>query len=172
MLSITHRQDQAVFTERQRRIHDFLNKNHVGVLATVDPNGDPHGAVVYHTIDKGFDISFLTKTGTKKYDNLVRDNHVVLVVFEPTSQAVVTVTGKAYEVVRDSDIEVVATEIYEDNFRDKKNGVPPISKLQAGDCAAFDIIPDQIKMAEYADSGVGDYEKIFESIESFELYAK
>ena len=50
----------------ERTAHDFLKKHKVGVLATATPNGDPHAAAIYYTVDSALNISFVTKTGTKK----------------------------------------------------------------------------------------------------------
>jgi uncharacterized protein YhbP (UPF0306 family) len=156
-------------SERQRRIYHFLGDNHVGVLATIDPNNEPHGAVIYHIIDKDFNVSFLTKTGTKKYDNLVRNNHVVLVVYEPASQTVAQVIGKAVEITDGYSINAVAAAVFTSSLRASDGSSPPVAKLQAGEYAAFRIEPDQIRMAAYAHPDSGDYDRLFDSIESFEL---
>lgn len=157
-------------TERQQRIYDFLNTHRAGVLATVDPNGEPHGVVIYHAIHRDFSISFLTKKGTKKYDNLIKNNHAELVVFDAKSQTVAQVRGKAIEVDNSYDINAVAAAVFMTSIKTSDGGVPPIVKLEAGDYVAFTIKPDQIRMASYARPDSGDYDKIFESIESFELH--
>lgn len=169
MVDKTDNKEGKPMTERQQRIYDFLNSVHVGVLATVDPNGEPHGAVIYHCIDPAFTMSFLTKTGTKKYDNLVRHNHTMLVVFEPVSQTVVQVTGKAVEIKNTDEINRVAEAVFEVSSKTSEGGISPITKLAAGEYAAFKIEPVQIRMASYIRPDPGDYAQLFESIESFEL---
>jgi len=157
-------------SERSRRIYDFIDANHTGVLASVDPNGNPHAAVIYHVISKkDFSVCFLTKTGTKKFDNLIRDDHVVLVVFDPVSQTVAHVTGKAEQLTVTDDIDEVATEIFRATTKAGQSGIAPIQKLNAGDYAAFKIQPAQIRMASFSSPGTGDYSQLFESVESFEL---
>ncbi|MDL2341666.1 MAG: pyridoxamine 5'-phosphate oxidase family protein [Patescibacteria group bacterium] len=157
-------------TERQQIMYDFINTNRIGVLASVDPNGEPHAAVIYHTVDTDFNVSFLTKTGTKKYDNLIRHNHTVYVIYEPKSQTVAQITGEAVEILDGYEINQVAAAVFITSLRTSDGGVPPIAKLQAGDYTAFRIKPRQIRMASYARPDAGDYSKIFESIESFELH--
>jgi len=156
-------------TDRQQRAYDFLSHNNSGVLATVDPNGEPHGTVIYYAIEKDFNISFLTRTGTKKYDNLVRNNHLVLVVFEAASQTVAQVIGKAVEITGGYDINTIASAIFKSSLETRKDKTPPIAKLQAGEYAAFKIEPAQIRVAYYSPNDQGDHDSIFESIESFEL---
>lgn len=157
-------------SERQRRIYDFLNNSRMGVLATVDPDGEPHGVVIYYTIDEHFAVSFLTRAGTKKYDNLSRLNHVMLVVFDPATQTVAQVIGKAVEITDGYDINAVAAAIFMTSIKTSQGGLPPIAKLPAGTYVAFKIEPDQIRLATYADPASGDHTKIFQSIESFDLH--
>jgi len=159
------------FTQRQQRIYDFLSANQVGVLATVDPNGEPHGAVIYFSIDKDFMVTFLTKSGTKKYDNLTRNNHAVLVVFDPVTQTVAQLVGKAVEITDTNNINAIAAAVFKVSLKSSAHGTLPITKLEAGEYAAFQIQPVQIRMARYGQLDSGDYRELFESIESFELRA-
>lgn len=157
-------------SDRQQRIYDFLKSNPIGVLSSVTPNGDPHGAVVYFEIDTDFTISFLTKAETRKYDNLRHHKHVMMTVFEPATQATAQVSGDAVEVEESYDINRLAGVILGTSIKTGDAGLPPISKLQAGPYVAFRIKPVQIRMAVYARPDSGDYGDLFESIESFELH--
>lgn len=155
---------------RQQRIFDFLTEHKAGVLASVDPNGEPHAAVIYHTVDADdFSLSFLTKTRTKKYDNLIRNNHVVYIVFDSTTQTVAKVVGKAKEIKDHNYINQTAQAISEASLETAKSSIVPITKLEAGDYVAFRIKPDQIRMATYSDPKTGDYKELFETLETFEL---
>lgn len=156
-------------SEREQRIYSFLHQNPAGVLATVDADGEPHGTVVYYTIDKNFTIAFLTKTGTRKYDNLIRHNNAMLVVYDSVSQTVAQVVGKAVEIRDSYDVNAVAAAVFMTSLKTSEGGVPPIAKLQAGEYTAFRIEPQQVRMAIYARPGPGDYDTLFESIESFNL---
>lgn len=168
----TTKQSKAALGERQQRIFDFINSNRAGVIASVDADNQPHASVIYHVMDKtNFRISFLTKTGTKKYDNLIRNNHVVLVIFDPKTQTVAQVIGKVFETTDPDEINAIAETISETSLATSNNDVPPIAKLDAGDYTAFKLIPDQIRMASYSQPQSGDYDRIFESIESFEWSA-
>lgn len=161
--------DDTKFTDRKKRIFTFLRENPIGVLSSVTPDGNPHGAVVYFRVDKDFSVSIFTKTGTRKYDNLKRNNHVMLTVFEPETQATVQVTGVAEEVQDNYELSGIAGTIMGISMNTSEAGVPPLSKLDAGMYTAFKILPMQIRMAVYARPDSGGYDDIFDSIESFEL---
>jgi len=156
-------------TSRQQRLYDFLHAHPVGVLSTVSPEGNPHGVVVYFTIDEDFTVHFLTKTGTRKYDNLVHHNHVTLTVFTAATQTTVEFTGVAQEDASNDAINRVAGAVFGASSHTSDSGLPPIVKLEAGRFTTFAIKPVQIRMAVYADHDTGGYRDIFESLESFEL---
>lgn len=156
-------------TERQHRIYEFLRHHPIGVLATVDPNGDPHGATIYFSIDKRFNITFLTRSRTKKYDNLIRNNHLMLVVSDAKSQTIAQVIGKAIALKEGYEINSVAADVFMASIDTSDSGIPPVAKLDKGQYAAFTIKLDQIRMASYGQPDSNDLSRVFESIESFEL---
>lgn len=157
------------FSDRKQRILAFLRENPTGVLSTVTPDGNPHGVVIYFRVNTDFTVSFLTKTGTRKYDNILHDNHVMLTVFEPHSQATAQVIGVAQKLADSYEINELAATILTISMETSEAGTPPISKLVSGDYAAFRIEPLQIRMAVYDRPDSGEYGQLFESVESFEL---
>ncbi len=156
------------FSDKKQRIYNFLFDTSIGVLSSTDPDGDPHGAVIYYTINEDFGVEFLTKSGTKKYDNLVHNNHVMLTVFEPLTQTTVQVMGVAKEITDGFSINEIAGKVLGTSMRTSDAGMPPLSKLDAGSYVAFRIEPVQVRMAVYARPDPGDYNELFETVESFE----
>ena len=167
---VSSRQRAKPLSERQQRIYRFLDEQHLGVLSTVTPNNDPHGAVIYYAIEDDFTVWFLTKTRTRKSDNLLHNNHVMLTVCEPATQAVVQVLGIAIQHPTGPAVNRVSNEIFKKMLDEEANQLPPIVKLQAGAFTTFEIKPVQIRMAVYAQPEIGDTEELFESIESFTLH--
>jgi uncharacterized protein YhbP (UPF0306 family) len=167
--STKHIEARSQLTERQWRIFYFLQSNPVGVLSSVTPDNTPHGTVIYFSIDSHFTIFFITKDKTRKHDNLRHNSHVMLTVFEPASQTTVQITGVATEMTDTVDISKIAGAVVRACSRTSNAGLPPISKLQAGTYVGYKITPAQIRMATYSNSGPGDLESLFDSIESFEL---
>ena len=161
--------DPKQFSDRKKRMYWFLTENPVGVLSTVTPDGEPHGVVIYFVTSKDFTISFLTKTGTRKYDNLVHNGRIHLTIFDPKTQAVVQISGQATEITDSYIVNSVAGSVLGVTQRANQPGPTPLSKLDAGFYTAFDITPTQVRMAVYTRPDPGDYDDLFESVESFEL---
>lgn len=161
--------EQTLLSDRQQRILSFLEDTPVGVLSSVDPNGDPHGVVIYFVIDGDFNVYLLTRAETRKSDNLKHHNHVMLTVFDPQNQTTAQITGRAREIEDDYQVNEIANQVLQASFKVSDSEVPPIAKLDAGESVAFKIEPVQIRMAVYARPEFGDYRELFESIESFNL---
>lgn len=157
-------------SERQRRILEFLQANPAAVLSTVDPNGEPHGVVIYYVINEDFSISFLTRARTRKCDNLRQNPHTMLTVFEPRSQTTAQITGIATQVMNSAEVNSVAGAILRASLGSNGAALLPINKLQAGPFTAFTITPVQIRIARYSSADTGSYDDLFESVESFNLY--
>jgi len=156
-------------SDKQKRIRDFLQHNPVGVLSTVSPDGDPHGAVIYFVINEDFSASFLTKSGTRKSDNIKHQDRVTLTAFEPASQTTAQITGRASEITNNDKINSIASDILRITLKTSEAGIPPITKLEAGSYNAFQIDPVQITMAVYSKPDSGGYTELFDTIESFKL---
>ena len=157
----------TTLSDKQQRIYEFLFETPIGVLSSTDPDGDPHGAVIYYTINRHFEVEFLTKSETKKYDNLIHNNHVMLTVFEPLTQTTVQVTGVAKEVKSGVVMNEIAARVLGTSLKTSEEGLHPLSKLDAGAYVAFKIEPVQVRMAVYARPEPGGYSELFETVESF-----
>lgn len=135
------------------KIGDFLDSHPVGVLATVDENGDPNASTIYFGADNDLSITFTTKRDTRKHQNIERHNKVMIVVYDAETQSAVQLSGKAVE---EKDAEA-AQSIYHGTLQAAKqtgdDTVPPIAKISAGPYVAYKIELDMISMSEY---GWGD----------------
>lgn len=153
----------SVTIKDQAEAYDFLAKHKVGVLATVDPNGEPHAAAIYYFIDKDFTVSFVTKTGTKKADNLQHNNHAVLLVYDAESQTTVQVTGVVTEVTDLLKVNEIFTQAIYASIDTAKATVPPLAKLNEGDYVGYRLAPKQVHMAVFGHSKPGDYSDLFKT---------
>jgi uncharacterized pyridoxamine 5'-phosphate oxidase family protein len=165
---VQHRND-GIHSDKNLRIYSFLRDNPIAVMSSVGPNGYPHGVVIYFSINKQCIVSFLTKAGTKKYENIKHNNRVMLTVFEPKTQTTVQITGQAEEITDSYDVNLVANKTLSASLKTSDSGMPPPVKLLAGEYVAFNIEPFQIRMAVFARPDPGDYRELFETIEYFEL---
>ncbi len=148
----------------QQQAHDFLKKHKVGVLATVSPNNDPYAAAIYYVVDGALNISFLTKTGTKKADNLEHNNHAMLVVYEAESQTTVQVTGTVAKITDTADADKVFSHVVYASLETSHTDIPPILKLDEGEYVAYRLVPTQVRMASFRHAKSGGYETIFKTI--------
>ncbi len=149
--------------QSQQEAHTFLKNHKVGVLATVDPNGEPHAAAIYYFVDAGFTISFITKTHTKKADNLLHNNHAVLVVYEPTSQTTVQITGTVDTVTELLEVNDIFRQVLNASLDTSKTSMPPIAKINEGDYIGFRLTPKQVRMAAFRHAESGDHTDLFKT---------
>ena len=172
-MNITTVLDQpSQLSERQRRIYDFLNDNPVAVLSSIDEAGRPHGAVIYYMINSQFEILFLTRSGTTKYQNLKHRPAAMLTVCNVPEQTTVQISGEASEITDPAVIKLIAQGVAEASSRAGHQGRLPVQKLKGGEFAAFRIAPLQLRLANYAHPAQHAPEAVFESFESFDLRAR
>ncbi len=135
------------------KITDFLMGHPIGVLATVNQNGDPQASTIYYAVDSELNVTFTTKTNTLKNQNIMRHNMVMMAVYDSETQSSVQVQGVA-EQVQDPE---EAQKIYHGTLHAAKqtgpDNVPPIAKIPAGPYVAYRVKPTNIWMKEY---GWGD----------------
>jgi general stress protein 26 len=150
----------------QRQAHEFLKKHKVGVLATVSPDGDPYAAAIYYSVDNNLNISFLTKTGTKKADNLKHHNHAMLVVYEAESQTTVQIAGSVSEITAADETNEVFRQIVHASLDTSGNDLAPIFKLDEGDYVTYQLTPTEVRMASFSHAKSGGYDTLFKTIDA------
>jgi general stress protein 26 len=155
-VAVTIKHDQA-------EAYTFLKDHKVGVLATVDPNGEPHAAAIYYFINEDFTISFVTKAGTKKADNLQHNNHAVLVVYEAGSQTTVQVTGEVTEITDLLQVNEIFTQAIYASIETAKSSVPPLAKIKEGDYVGFRLAPKQVRMAAFSHTQSSEHADLFKT---------
>jgi len=148
----------------ERGAHDFLKKHKVGVLATVSPDSDPYAAAIYYSVDSDLNISFLTKTGTKKADNLKHNSHAMLVVYAAETQTTVQVAGTVTEITDPVAMNRIVSQIVYASIDASKTDIPPILKLDEGDYITYQLTPTEVRMASFSHAKSGSYETIFKTI--------
>lgn len=108
----------------------YLNDLNVGVLATIMPNGTPYSAVVYFVVDHSLNFYFLTKSDTKKADNLEKNNNASFTTIDLSSMITVQTTGTVEKVTDPEQHTYMIKAIGEANARkNNPQWPPPISKL-------------------------------------------
>lgn len=130
----------------------------------MDPHGNPHATTIYYSVDEDFNIYLSTKRDTKNHDNLQRNNHTMLVIYEAYSQSTVQVTGVAEEITDNPEAHEVFRGTFKAAMKTSESVVPPITKLFADNYVAYRIKPAQIRMAAFVRPDPGGYD-MFETID-------
>jgi general stress protein 26 len=162
---LTSNQHTANSSESNHRVYTFLKNNLVGVLSTVDPEGEPHAAVIYFAVDESFQITFTTRKETKKVNNLKQKNHAMLIVFDALTQTTVQITATSQNISDTAEEAQAFRETVRASLTTSDGSIPPIAELSAGELIAFKLKPVKIKMAMYNHSAPGSYNGTYEKIE-------
>lgn len=147
---------------KANRVYEALVDCHVGTLATIGRYGWPYLSVMYFDVEKDFTISFTTKKGTKKYQNLLKKSHVELLAFDEGRQLSITVSGNAEEVTnKETEAKIIENTYW--NAATVDHHAPPVAKLAAGAYVAYQINPRRITMAHFLRRSK-DTHNIFETL--------
>ena len=137
-------------------IANYIDAISLGVLGTIDDDGTPHGAVVYVCTDeKQSIVYFVTKTGTRKYKNLVARPAVSLTMLDGEDNSTLQAKDQA-RVERDAAIlDKVIIRIVRAHTR-SIDLLPPISKLRAGDYVTVAIEITEARLGRFKGKSIGD----------------
>lgn len=139
--------------QEREKIIEFLKRNPVGVLATVDEHGDPNASPIYFSVDDKFQVSFTTKRDTRKHANIERHNKVMLVSYAAIDQTSVQMSGKAEEVKDEQEALDIYNGTVQAASQTSDDNLPPVAKYSGGPYVAYRINIDNIWMMSY---GGGD----------------
>jgi uncharacterized pyridoxamine 5'-phosphate oxidase family protein len=133
----------------KKQVLQFLQENHLAVLATVNPDDTPATATIYYVADKKGVISFITKNKTTKYSNLLRNNAVSLTVVDEPHQRSATVAGRVTLLEDSKQVDETVRKLL--GMAQGRTGTQsPIAKLTKGDFVAFQLKPGFLSFADYS----------------------
>ena len=143
-----------------RKVKAYIDQNLVAILGTINPDGTPSGAAIYVCTDPHHPIVyFITKQGTKKYQNLKIHSHVSLTVVNPSESSTLQANGRAFVVEDTATIDMVMKIIAHDHVTTKE-WLPPIAKLRAGAYVVIGIELSYARLGQFQGKVIGD-EHIF-----------
>lgn len=127
----------------------FLASHDLGVLSTIDQNGNIHGAVIYYTIGTDNQLYFVTKNKTHKAQDILHYHQVSLTIYDAQTMQTLQLSGSA-TIEQDK---VLSEEITKKILRPRLAGthttVPPIVHISAGEYIVFNIKPSQYAFHDY-----------------------
>lgn len=126
----------------------FLLANELGVLSSVNRDGNVHGAAVYYTVANDF-IYVLTRAGTKKAHNILAHNQVGLTVYDEANLKTLHLQGIAEAEPNPS----VKKQVYERIVRPRRYAhgaaLPPVTKLKREAFIVFRITVINSQFSDY-----------------------
>jgi general stress protein 26 len=142
------------------QILSYVDKNPIATLSTINPDGSPHGAIVYVVADDYRHVIYcLTKTQTRKYTNLKKYPSVSLTIVRPSDNSTLQTSGRAFEVHDMKIIDSVMKKVAQITAV-APEWLPPLSKLNAGELVLIGIDLTYARLAHFKDRAIGD-ESIF-----------
>lgn len=139
----------------------FLSQHQLAVLSTSDGKNDVWGAAIYYAVDDSLTFYFFTKTGSKKYRNILKNPHVAITVADDEAQATVQASGRAEEVSDDHELNEAYRRLVLVHPPGEFSWKPPISKLSgSGSTVVFRLRPTMLQFAEFASDGRAADERI------------
>lgn len=131
------------------KIKTFLSQNTLMVVSSVTPDNLPHAAAVYYIFDEAFNMYFLTKTKTRKLQNLIAKPDVFVVVYEESNDPkTVQIEGKA-EVVEDTLERTRLHELFVEKIISNVDHELPLLRLEGGATSIVKVMPTLIQWFEY-----------------------
>lgn len=138
----------------------YIDHNPIATVGTINPNGSPHGAIVYVCADDHHSIVyFITKQETRKYKNLRERNLVSLTIVNPKNNSTLQADGRAFITQDPAVIDMVMKKIAHVHVA-ASEWLPPIAKLRAG---AYEVVGVELlraRLAEFQGMAIGN-EDIF-----------
>lgn len=130
-------------------IVNFIKNNPLSVISTVDPNNKANGASMYIVSDDKLNAYFLTKTNTRKYQNIMNNPSVAFTSHLESGLTTLQMIGDAAPINPAEDDNQKIYALFE-GIREKiVNYSLPISKLNAGEYVIFKVNVDHALLTEY-----------------------
>ena len=132
-----------------KRVVTFLKDHPMGILSTSNRDGEPWGAAVYFLVDDDFNIYFVTRHDSRKYQNMEKNPYASLTVADSETQVTVQLSG---------DITTMPVQKYMDVFFDKFANMrpegdyqwaPPVDKVHSGSYMPLQLTPTKMQYADY-----------------------
>lgn len=141
--------------ESYKEPYDFLSRHHLAILSTSDGKNDVWGAAIYYAVDESLTFYFFTKTGSKKYHNILKNPQVAITIVDDDAQATVQASGRAEEVSEGHELNDAYRRLVQVHPPGEFSWKPPVSKLEdSGSTAVFRLQPTMLQFAEFkSDSG-------------------
>src|SRR3989344_8620180 len=125
--------------EKALKVWEFLENNHLAVLATVSEENAPQASLIYYVTEEDFHLYIVTGKDSRKYINISKNNKVSLVIGQEKTAQVLQIEGEA-KVVEDSSKKTFISGKYleiANESNPKSLNWPPVLKLSSTEGFVF-----------------------------------
>lgn len=144
--------------------YDFLTRHKIAVLSTATDKHDVWGAAIYYAVDESLSFYFLTKKGTKKYHQILKNPHGAVTVADDAEQTTVQASGSIKEVStgeeRDQAYRKLALVHPAGDFSWK----PPVTKMDDGETVLLKLTSQTLQYANFQSSSQDSTDHIVQVI--------
>lgn len=127
----------------------FLTSHNVATFSTTDQNGKVSGAVVYYALSPDNTFYIVTKSQTKKAQNILKNNQVALTIYDTNQLKTAQVQGLAKAETDPIKTRHLIDRFIQPHIYDKRIAWPPITKIAAGNHQVIKITPTEVKFTDY-----------------------
>lgn len=132
----------------------FAKSHSAGVLATVAKDYSPHASVVYYVADDSFNIYFLTKRGSRKYDAIKAHPQVAFTLGRQDIPQTLQIEGMGSELESAEDQQKHVPDLLQ-ILMAQTPGFAPVGKMD-GNLAVMWLQPKWIRWADFSKLGIGN----------------
>jgi len=129
-------------------INEFIKAHSRAVIATVDVNGQPSTSIIFYVMDKNDELHFITKSQTKKFENLKLNNKAGVTITDTEKPIAVNAEGTVIEVVEQQLRDALMQEIFKLSYSELHD-YAPIIKLHKGSFSVLKFVPKTAKMTDF-----------------------
>ncbi len=132
-----------------QKVHTFLRHHPMGVLSTISSDGAPWGSAIYYVADEDFNIFFVTRAETFKFNNIDGRPVAALTIADADSQTTVQIAGSVSKVPVHDYMAVLFDKLAAIKPKTDYDWLPPISKIHAGNFMALRLTPSKLQYADF-----------------------
>jgi nitroimidazol reductase NimA-like FMN-containing flavoprotein (pyridoxamine 5'-phosphate oxidase superfamily) len=133
---------------------EFIKGHHAGVIATAGHDNQPHASAVYYVADEHFNVYFLTKVNSRKYNAIQAHPQVAFTIGRLDVPQTLQIEGVASELRSDEAKQAHIPDLMD--MLEKTNPYyVPIAKMDS-EVVLIWIQPKWIRWGDFAVEGIGD----------------
>lgn len=142
----------------KEEIQEFLDENRLAILSTVNEEGLPDAAPIYYYPTNNFEVLFVTPNKTKKFKNIIQNNHIILTIVKESTREIVQIKGIASEEPKIEIEEMISKLADRVNTDSDFITVLPLLSYKKQEKKIMKITPVSIRMRRFTEKGIEEKE--------------